>query len=115
MSAGFEIAFPMTPRREVQAQWLQPRGDDRFSYGLQSVVGAATNTNYITPYFGNFSPVPLSLDHAVYNFDRGSQAYLAAHLQRIRQGWQYFLKQKDMQPEVFKEDQGADPQPLPNR
>ena len=115
MSAGFEIAFPMTPRREVQAQWLQPRGDDRFSYGIQSVIGAATNTNYITPYFGNFSPVPLSLDHAVYNFDRGSQAYLAAHLQRIRQGWQYFLKQKDMQPEVFKEDQGADPQPLPNR
>lgn len=95
MSAGFEVSFPLTPRREVQAEWLQPRGDDRFSYGLQSVVGAKNNTNYITPYFGNFSPVPLSLDGSVYNFDRGSQAYMASHLQRIRQAWQYFVKKKD--------------------
>ena len=92
-SAGFEISFPLTPRREVQAEWLQPRGDDRFGYGLQSVVGGTTN--YVTPYFGNFAPVPLSLDNSVYNFDRGSQAYLAANLQRIRQGWQYFVKLKD--------------------
>ena len=92
-SAGFVISFPLTPRREVQAEWLQPRGDDRFGYGLQSVVGGTTN--FVTPYFGNFAPVPLSLDNSVYNFDRGSQAYLAANLQRIRQGWQYFFKLKD--------------------
>lgn len=95
MSAGFEVSFPLTPRREVQAEWLQPRSDDRFGYGLQSVVGAKTKTNYVTPYFGNFSPVPLSLDNSVYNFDRGSQAYLAANMQRVRQGWQFFVKQED--------------------
>jgi hypothetical protein len=87
MSAGIEVSLPLTPRREIQANWLQPRGDDRFSYGLQSVIRAANSTNYTSPYFGTFSPVPLGLDGGVYNFDRGSQAYLMAHLGRVRQAW----------------------------
>ena len=86
-SAGVELSIPLTPRREVQAKWLQPRGDDRFSYGLQSVIKAKNNTNYVTPYFGVFSPVPLGLDGVVYNFDRGSQTYLMSNLARIRQAW----------------------------
>jgi hypothetical protein len=86
-SAGVELSIPLTPRREVQADWLQPRGDDRFSYGLQSVIRAKNKTNYVTPYFGVFSPVPLGLDGVVYNFDRGSQTYLMANLARVRQAW----------------------------
>ncbi len=86
-SAGIELSIPLTPRREVQAEWLQPRGDDRFSYGLQSVIRAKNKTNYVTPYFGVFSPVPLGLDGVVYNFDRGSQSYLMANLARVRQAW----------------------------
>ena len=86
-SAGVELSIPLTPRREVQAEWLQPRGDDRFSYGLQSVIRAKNKTNYVTPYFGVFSPVPLGLDGVVYNFDRGSQTYLMANLARVRQAW----------------------------
>ena len=90
LSAGIEVSFPLTPRREVQTDWVQPRGDDRFSYGLQSVIKAANSTNYTSPYFGTFSPVPLGLDGGVYNFDRGSQAYLMTHLGRLRQAWRSF-------------------------
>lgn len=86
-SAGVELSIPLTPRREMQAEWLQPRGDDRFSYGLQTVIRAKNKTNYVTPYFGVFSPVPLGLDGVVYNFDRGSQSYLMANLARVRQAW----------------------------
>ena len=86
-SAGIEISFPLTPRRETHSEWLQPRGDDRFSYGVQSVVRAKNSTNYVSPYFGIFSPVPLGLDGGIYNYDRGSQDYLMNNLARVRQAW----------------------------
>ena len=86
-SAGIEISFPLTARREIQFEWLQPRGDDRFSYGVQSVVRAKNSTNYVSPYFGIFSPVPLGLDGGIYNYDRGSQDYLMNNLARVRQAW----------------------------
>lgn len=85
-AAGVEFSFPLTPRREHVGQWLQLRGADRFSYGVASVVGQK-NSNYLTPWFGRFAPVPLGLAASVDNSDRGSQAYLESNLGRVREAW----------------------------
>ena len=85
-AAGVEFSFPLTPRREHVGQWLQLRGAERFSYGVASVVGQK-NTNFLTPWFGRFAPVPLGLAGSVDNSDRGSQAYLESNLGRVREAW----------------------------
>ena len=88
-SAGIEFSFPLTPQKEHRGEWIQLRGDDRFSYGIQTVVGKKV-ANYTTPYFGNFSPVPLGLDGTVFNFDRMSDQYVQSNLHRIRQAAEKF-------------------------
>ena len=85
-AAGVEFAFPLTPRRDTAIGPLQLRGADRFSYGVQSVVGQKT-TNYLTPWFGRFAPVPMGLGATVDNADRGGQAYLDSNLARVREAW----------------------------
>ncbi len=85
-AAGIEFSFPLTPRREHVGRWLQLRGADRFGYGVASVVGQK-NTNYLTPWFGRFAPVPMGLAASVDNSDRGSQAYLESNLGRVREAW----------------------------
>lgn len=85
-AAGIEFSLPLTPRREHVGSLLQIRGTDRFSYGVQSVVGQKTS-NKLTPWFGRFAPVPGGLAASVDNFDRASQAYLDSNLHRLREAW----------------------------
>ena len=85
-AAGLELSLPLTPRREHVGSLLQVRGTDRFSYGVQSVVGQKTS-NQLTPWFGRFAPVPMGLAGTVDNFDRASQAYLDSNLHRLREAW----------------------------
>lgn len=85
-AAGVEFSFPLTPRREHVGTLLQVRGTDRFSYGVQSVVGQKTSNN-LTPWFGRFAPIPGGLAASVDNFDRASQAYLDSNLHRLREAW----------------------------
>ena len=85
-AAGIEFSFPLTPRREHVGSLFQVRGTDRFSYGVQTVVGQKSSNN-LTPWFGRFAPVPGGLSASVDNFDRASQAYLDSNLQRLRQAW----------------------------
>ena len=84
--AGVEFSFPLTPRREHVGSWLQLRGTERFSYGVQTVVGNG-QTNNLTPWFGRFAPVPMGLADTVDNFDRGGQVYLDSNLHRVRRAF----------------------------
>jgi hypothetical protein len=85
-AAGVSVSFPLTPRREHVGQRLQLRGQDRLSYGVQTVVGNGS-TNNLTPWFGRLTPVPMDLSSSVDNFDRASQAYLDTNLHRLREAW----------------------------
>jgi len=84
--AGLEFSFPLAPRKGFSSRWLRVNGNDRFFYALETMVGNPSND--LSKDYGQFPPVPLSLDGTVFNFDRASDAYLAASLGRLPAIWQ---------------------------
>jgi len=89
--AGLEFSFPLAPRKGFSSRWLRVNGNDRFFYGIETVVKNPTND--LLREYGQFAPVPLSLDGTVFNFDRASDAYLASNLRRIPLIWRKFRDQ----------------------
>jgi len=85
--AGIQFELPLTPRREMDSRWLRIQGADRWSYGVESLVG--DSHNLLTAGHGVLPPVPNGLD-AVHNHDRASSAYGRHHWGRIRQAAQRF-------------------------
>lgn len=90
--AGLEFSFPLAPRKGFSSRWLRVNGNDRFFYGVESVVRNPSND--LLREYGQFAPVPLSLDGTVFNFDRASDAYLASNLRRIPLIWRKFRDQR---------------------
>jgi|GEM_PF-6880529 len=90
--AGLEFSFPLAPRKGFSSRWLRVNGNDRFFYGVESVVKNPSND--LLREYGQFAPVPLSLDGTVFNFDRASDAYLASNLRRIPLIWRKFRDQR---------------------
>jgi|694.fasta_scaffold76002_3 hypothetical protein len=83
--AGLEFSFPLSPRKGLSGRWLRVNANDRFFYAIETVVNNPSN-NLLREY-GQFAPVPLSLDGTVFNFDRASDAYLRTNLRRIPMIW----------------------------
>lgn len=79
--AGIEFSFPLTPRKGFYNRWLRVNGNDRFFYSIESVVNNPSND--LLREYGQFPPVPLSLDGTVFNFDRASDIYLESNLSRL--------------------------------
>ncbi len=82
MSAGIEISIPLTPRKDMSpsAFPVQVAGNPRWSYGVETVIRAATNP--VTTNQGVNSNVQ-SLDR-LFNFDRSGLAYFEDNMPRIR-------------------------------
>jgi hypothetical protein len=83
--AGLEFAFPLSPRKGFSTRRLRVNGNDRFFYSIETVVNNPTND--LLREYGQFTPVPLSLDGTVFNFDRASDAYLRSNLHRLPLLW----------------------------
>lgn len=83
--AGLEFSLPLAPRKGYSSRWLRANGNDRFSYGIETVVNNPSND--LLREYGQFTPVPLSLDGTVFNFDRASDAYLQSNLRRLPWLW----------------------------
>ena len=79
--AGLTVSLPLTPRRELGTRWLQVQGADRWSYGVETVVG--NSHNRLTGGYGIVPPVSNGLD-AIHDHDRASAAYGTRHWPRIR-------------------------------
>jgi hypothetical protein len=79
--AGIELALPLTPRREMDTRWLRVQGSERWSYGIESLVGDVHNR--LTGGFGVFAPVPNGLD-VIHHHDRAVSACASRHWARIR-------------------------------
>jgi hypothetical protein len=80
--AGLQIEFPLTPRRSPSMRWLQLQGADRWSYGIETVVGGEFNR--LTGGHGIVPPVTNGLD-AVHDADRSVGAFASRGWARIRE------------------------------
>jgi hypothetical protein len=79
--AGLQFELPLTPRRALDRRWVQLQGADRWSYGLETLVG--NSHNRITGGHGIVPPVTNSLD-TVYDADRAYGAFASRNWARIR-------------------------------
>ena len=79
--AGLQVELPLTPRRALDRRWVQLQGADRWSYGLETLVG--NSHNRITGGHGIVPPVTNSLD-SVHDADRAYGAFAARNWVRIR-------------------------------
>jgi len=79
--AGVSIEIPLTPRRSLDTRWFQLQGADRWSYGIETLVGRAHNR--LTAGHGILPPVPSGLDW-VHDSDRAVGAMARRHWDRIR-------------------------------
>jgi hypothetical protein len=79
--ASVAIELPLTPRRSLDTRWLQLQGVDRWSYGIETLVGR--DHNRITGGHGIVPPVTNGLD-SVHDTDRAFGAYARRNWTRIR-------------------------------
>jgi len=80
--AGLAIELPLTPRRALDTRWLQLQGVDRWSYGIETLVG--NDHNRLTGGHGIVPPVTNGLD-AVHDTDRAFGAFVQRNWARIRE------------------------------
>ena len=81
---GVEIAFPLTPRRDMKPYIVQVRGNDAWSYAQETEIASHGKPNLVGRSVG-INPQPaFSLDRVFYNRDRLTEAYIRKHLLRLR-------------------------------
>jgi hypothetical protein len=81
------IALPLTPRRDMKPRWAMVRGSDRWSYGLHTVIRNPEGINQLISGPAEVPSTTLNLERSFYNGDRLNEAYLRAHLLRLREAW----------------------------
>ncbi len=80
---GIQVAFPLTLRQGMKPYPVQVKGDDDWSYRLQTVTKSPTGANSVFVSIGETPPVtPVSQNY--YDRDRLTPEYVKAHLLRVR-------------------------------
>jgi hypothetical protein len=81
---GVEIAFPLTPRRDMKPYIVQVRGNDGWSYAQETEITSKGKPNLVGRAVGINPQPPFSLERIFYNRDRLTEAYIRKHLLRLR-------------------------------
>ncbi|MCG8613678.1 MAG: YjbH domain-containing protein [Pseudomonadales bacterium] len=79
---GVAITIPLSPRKAMKPWFFQARMVERWSYGLETVVGQDTN-----PIEVSFVRVPTptyTIEKDMFNHDRLSPVYIRSHVLRIQ-------------------------------
>ena len=95
-AAGIQFSFPLTPEKDMKHVYgVQVRGNEEWSYAQQTTLTDATHAlNDLPSYPLAINPQPMtSLYRAFYNRDRLSEAYIRAHLDRLRDAWLNYGKE----------------------
>jgi hypothetical protein len=89
--AGFELNFPLTPRRAMQAdRGFQIKGTHRFGVGLVTPIGRPDNyivgSNGVPIYEKALvgTPIPAYAGSVLLDSDRANPSYFAGKLERLR-------------------------------
>jgi hypothetical protein len=88
--AGFSLAIPLTPRRDMTPGWLQVRGTEHFEDSLGVRVQNGSNPGYLSPNSGNIPDTTYNLERSFYNNDRLNELYIQAHLARLWEAYHLY-------------------------
>jgi hypothetical protein len=84
---GVQVAFPLTPRREMKPYPLQLKGYDEWNYAQEVNIVSPGSANAVVTSVGVNPQPAYNLEHIFYNRDRLSEMYIRKHLLRIRDAY----------------------------
>ncbi len=96
--AGFEVTFPLTPRKAMSADTFQIKGVNRLGLGLVTPVGRGDNyivaSNGVPIYIKALvdSPVPPLMGSFLFDSDRTNAGYVTTHLGRLRTAYGVWVR-----------------------
>lgn len=91
---GVGVELPLTPRR-VPDGYVQLKGKSDFSYSIRSSIRDTSGENMIKPSGAVNPALEYSLESRMLNRNRLSQAYLRAHVLRLRDAYiEYVAKEQ---------------------
>ena len=96
--AGFNISFPLTPRRGMKPDYFQVKGASQYGFSLGTPIGRKDNyivgSNGIPIYIKALvdAPVMSFLATDVLDHDRANMSYLPYHMERIRYAYLKWVK-----------------------
>jgi hypothetical protein len=82
--AGFQLAFPLTPRQGMMPAYTHLEGPGQFTYGLTTKIASKGGANYITRGIAEEIPKAYSTDRFLLNQGRVGQGYSVSQLSRMR-------------------------------
>jgi Exopolysaccharide biosynthesis protein YbjH len=86
-AAGVQVAFPLTPRRDMKPYPLQVRGTEEWSYSQETRIATGNSFNSLYDPLA-INPQPsFSLDRVFYNRDRLNEPYIRKNLLRLRDAY----------------------------
>lgn len=88
---GVQIAFPLTPRKDMKPYPLQVRGSDEWSYAQEVVIAVPGQRNPVGKSIGVDSLSDFNLERVFYNRDRLSGEYIKKHLLRLRDAYAAYV------------------------
>jgi hypothetical protein len=93
--AGFEVSIPLTPRKlDKASSYGQLKGKADFTYGIRTVINSSDGANNLTPSGGIFPRNGLDLTTVYLNRDRLSSGYIKSHINRMRESFLLYSKNK---------------------
>lgn len=96
--AGVQVAFPLTPRKDLKVGPLLLRGADEWGYAQETTLaigGQKTNDVLSQSLAVNPQPTP-AVYRSYYNRDRLTAGYVRQNLERLRESWERFGISKDV-------------------
>ncbi len=98
--AGFEVTFPLTPRKAMSADTFQIKGVNRLGLSLATPVGRGDNyivgSDGVPIYIKALvdTPVPPLMGSLLFDSDRTNVGYVSTHLGRLRTAYGMWVRDK---------------------
>jgi hypothetical protein len=97
---GFEVTFPLTPRKAMSADAFQIKGINRLGLGLATPVGRGDNyivgSDGVPIYIKALVDTPVAplLGSYLFDSDRTNAGYVSTHLARLRTAYDLWVRNK---------------------
>ncbi len=92
--AGFQLAFPLTPRQGMRPGYTHIEGPGQYGYGLETKLASQGDCNCIATARGIAEELPMAYSaRKLFNEGRVGRDYLASQLSRMREAALLFTSQ----------------------
>lgn len=95
-AAGIQLAFPLTPWKDMKLGPVQVRGAEEWSYSQESTLAVGgQKTNDVVSQSLAINPQPTAaLYRSYFNRDRLSASYVTEHFDRLKEAWDRYRMNK---------------------